>query len=96
VDQERPERCPVCGASAPLERVKIVATASGRSEPREESAIWICPSCHYEMDRGSLRELEFESFLAQLMKASGQFEANSVVQDARVVGLGRQNRIDIN
>lgn len=95
MDREIPERCPVCGTVSPLERVHILAMNSTNGEPRENNVIWLCPNCHYEMDRGSLRGFEFESVLARLMKSSGQFEADSVVQDALVVGRDRQNRIDI-
>ena len=91
---EPPERCPVCSTASLLERVEIVATPLKRSEPREDNVIWLCPSCHYELDRGSLQGFEFESVLARLMKASGQFETDSVVQDAIVVGIDRQKRID--
>ena len=82
---EPPERCPVCSTASLL--VEIVATPLKRSEPREDNVIWLCPSCHYELDRGSLQGFEFESVLARLMKASGQFETDSVVQDAIVVGM---------
>jgi hypothetical protein len=47
------------------------------------------------MADGQIRHFEFQSVLAGLMRASGQFEQNSVQEEAAVGGLNRGERVDI-
>lgn len=65
-------RCPVCGALAPLEAVHVVPRRTGIPRDKQD-LVYMCPSCHNQLDQHSLREAEFEVVLADLMNASGAY-----------------------
>jgi hypothetical protein len=66
------DRCPVCGAVAPLRAVHVLQKRPG--VPRDKhDLVYMCPSCHHQMDQHSLREFEFEVVLADLMNASDAY-----------------------
>lgn len=91
---DKPDRCPVCGAvGVPLERAHVIL-------PSEDSAgtdrvFWLCANCHAQMDRGQVREFEFEATLAHLMRLSQQFETNTVAEQTPLPGSDRFNLVDI-
>jgi hypothetical protein len=90
----RPTRCPICGAvGVPLERAHVVPLSGGSSDI--DNVFWLCANCHAQMDRGQVREFEFEATLAHLMRLSQQFEENSVGEQVLLPGSDRFERVDI-
>jgi len=94
MEQRIPDRCPVCGAATPLSRADIVPRGAKR-DGGPESFIWLCANCHQQMDSGQIREFEFEAVLAELMRASKQYEDGSIREDAPMQGGDRQYRVDL-
>ena len=91
---DRPTRCPVCGAvGVPLERAHLAPFSAGSRGTDE--IVWLCANCHAQMDRGQVREFEFQSTLAHLMRLSSQFEENSVAEQAPLPSSDRFERVDI-
>ncbi len=69
----KPDRCPVCGASGPLTKAHVIPRSLQGSQA-SNNLVYLCANCHMQMDRGVLREFEFERVLADLMKESGAYK----------------------
>jgi hypothetical protein len=67
----KPTRCPACGAAAPLHAVHVIPQQ--QTPPDADSIVYMCAGCHNQLDRGALREFEFEIVLADLMAASPEY-----------------------
>lgn len=86
-----PKQCLVCGAVAPLHAVHITPRTRGQ---RQHDFVYMCANCHAQLDRGTLRELEFEIVLADLMQASGRYTSVSV-EPSLINARGERRRPDI-
>ena len=69
------DQCPVCGAMAPLHAVNVAPRLPGPVPDDKSDAVYMCASCHYQLDQHALRELEFEIVLADLMNASDTYSS---------------------
>jgi HNH endonuclease len=90
----KPDRCAVCGATVPLHSVHVIPRSKG-GKTGPENLIYLCPNCHEQMDRGVLREFEFVSVLADLMRRSGAYSEVLLEPDVSALGAGERLRPDI-
>ncbi|MEN6585162.1 MAG: HNH endonuclease signature motif containing protein [Sulfuricella sp.] len=86
--------CVVCGVKddvVPLQITHLVPLSSG-GESSEENLTILCPNCHLALDRQP-REIEFVSFLAELLKHHPNF--TDVQQEMLLVGRENRYRVDL-
>lgn len=94
MEKHNQDRCLICGAIGPLSRAHIVPRTL-KLGTKHEDFMWLCANCHQQMDRGQVREFEFEAVLAGLMRASKLYEDGSVREDAPMGGDERHHRVDL-
>ena len=84
--------CEVCGAvGVPLERHHIVPLAAGGADEKA-NILRLCPNCHRKLGDRRFTEIEFNHFLASLLRESSEY---SRVQQESVVSAESRFRADI-
>ena len=82
--------CGVAGETTPLDMVFLQSVVAG-GEVAEENLTLLCSGCHFRFDTAP-REIEFVTFLAELLKKSSKYEE---VQTEALIGLNTRFRADL-
>jgi len=84
-------KCYICESSENLQVSYVIPKSIGGTDKIENLRL-VCPICHTILDKGSLREFEFEKYLQRLISSNHDFK-NTFPQ--KLIGNNSKYRIDI-